>query len=142
MVDDVLTVHAQIFVSRFLWMSSISRSNQFCCSTSHCLASALFSQSEDHSHKLAPLPLKVIIVLNDKDPPMHDTTNTCSCSCDCGVRARCPEYQLFHTNRDMNENNNENLSDCKWPILEPTRKRCATLPTLTELRRKVTTNSV
>ena len=34
---------------------------------------------------LAPLPLRVNIVLNNKEAPMHDTTNTCSC--DCGVRA-------------------------------------------------------
>ena len=43
--------------------------------------------------------LKVIVVLNNKEAPMHDTTSTCSC--DCGVRARCPVYQLSHTNRDI-----------------------------------------
>ena len=43
------------------------------------------------------------------------------------ARALCPVYQLFHTNRDMTENNNAKLSDCKWPILEPTRMRCAIL---------------
>ena len=30
-------------------------------------------------------------------------------------------------------------SECEWPILEPTRRRCATLSTPTELKRKITT---
>ena len=33
-------------------------------------------------------------------------------------------------------------SECEWPTLEPTRMRCATLSTPTELQRKITTNSV
>ena len=76
--------------------------------------------------------LKVIIVLNNKEAPTHDTTDTCSC--DCGVRARCPVYQMFHTNRGMSENNNAHK------MLEPTRKRYCDKTNQT--KEKVTTNSV
>ena len=34
------------------------------------------------------------------------------------------------------------ISEREWPILEPTRVRCATLSTSTELQRKITTNPV
>ena len=35
-----------------------------------------------------PPKLRVNVVLNKEEAPMHDTTNTCSC--DCGVRATVP----------------------------------------------------
>ena len=76
--------------------------------------------------RAAPLPLKVIIVLKNKEAPIHDTTNTCSCDCACAVSPT--------VSRDMTENNSANLSDCTWPILEPTRMRCAGKTTLTKLR--------
>ena len=42
----------------------------------------------------------------------------------------------------MTQNNCATLNECEWPILEPTRMASATLSTLTELERKIKTNSV